>query len=849
MVPCARQIKTFCLTFLALVLLALTPRVSAADDPEARVREIEQLAYAAPPGVSGAKIAALEAQKVALTPAQRQRLEFVRLRNLGLLGKQDEAMQGLVALLKQDLPPPLRDRTYATAANLAANLEKWSMAFGLLEESQRASQGQAEESAVLFSVAAYLYALVDELERARKMGLHALQLSERLGVPLAQCRALAVLGLIDENAKAFKAAEDWRRRQLVACQQAEDKVFVAIAKLGIGQAKRGLGQHAQALAWAEQAIADYQALGFDVGTYSARQTIANSLIALHREPERARRLLNEAVEYYRGENAHQAIAETEFALATLAEQRGEIAQALRHMHAERLAAQAANRSLRDRQLAYLQVQFDNRFNEQQVELLKAEASLADAAMSAARSRQWLFATGAALLLAIAGLLVVLLQRSRRERLRYRWRSEHDGLTRLFNYPHLLQEGEAAFALARSQGRPITALVLDVDRFKQVNDRYGHDAGDEALRMLAGWIRQSIGAQDIAGRRGGDEFTILCDGDAESAEAVVQCLRRLICPVTAFGHSFLFTISAGIRQMDAQTPSLAQLIHDADQSLLRAKRAGRDRVIVHRQASEATEGTQPGSLVVVGSGIQFGRHISERGLTEIQDAEVVMCLTDPYALGMIKRLRPDAVNLGVHYAPGKDRRETYREIDAVIMAELRAGKRVCAVFYGHPGVFADVPHRVMRKARELGLDARMEPGISAEACLYADIGLDPGHRGVQSMEATHFLCYDRQPDTTGLVLLWQVALSGDLTCTRLHAERYGLQALVDKLQRWYPGDHEVILYEAAQLPIESPRIERLPLRALPDAQYQEYTTLVIPPLDELRDDPLTGRGPNCAGEAG
>src|SRR3546814_4424641 len=103
----------------------------------------------------------------------------------------------------------------------------------------------------------------------------------------------------------------------------------------------------------------------------------------------------------------------------------------------------------------------------------------------------------------------------------------------------------------------------------------------------------------------------------------------------------------------------------------------------------------------------------RCLSEIREAKVVFCLADPFALAMIQGLRPDAINLGRHYAPGKDRRQTYREIDEAIMAQVRAGKQVCAVFYGHPGVFDDVPHRVVRKAREEGIPARMGPGISAE----------------------------------------------------------------------------------------------------------------------------------------
>src|SRR3546814_3724665 len=105
-----------------------------------------------------------------------------------------------------------------------------------------------------------------------------------------------------------------------------------------------------------------------------------------------------------------------------------------------------------------------------------------------------------------------------------------------------------------------------------------------------------------------------------------------------------------------------------------------------------------------------------------------------------------------------------------------------------------------------------------------------------MEGAHFPGPAPTAATPGGVRLWQVALAGDLSCTRLHAERDGLQALVDKLLRWYPPDHEVILYEAARQPIESPRIDRVLLRDLPAAHYEEYTTLVIPPLGRLRDDP-------------
>jgi hypothetical protein len=243
----------------------------------------------------------------------------------------------------------------------------------------------------------------------------------------------------------------------------------------------------------------------------------------------------------------------------------------------------------------------------------------------------------------------------------------------------------------------------------------------------------------------------------------------------------------------------------------------------------------GELVLVGTGIQYGRHITQRAISEIKHADVVFCLADSLAMSLLAEVRPDMISLAGFYGDGKDRRQTYREMDAAIMTEVRAGRKVCAVFYGHPGVFADVPHVTVRKARSEGHQARMEPGISADACLYADLGIDPGKRGTYSFEATHFLIYDRQIDPCGLLILWQVALCGDLGCSRFDAVPERLELLVEKLKRWYPPETEVILYEACQLPIETFRADRMRLDELPGASYQEYTTLVIPPARELADD--------------
>src|SRR5690606_15341923 len=352
-----------------------------------------------------------------------------------------------------------------------------------------------------------------------------------------------------------------------------------------------------------------------------------------------------------------ALAETEGILARLAERRGDPQAAVIHLKEAMAATAAAERDARARRLAYLQVEFDIRLKEQQIALLEAEKELAALQATETQRRQWLLAAGLVGLLLTAILLTVLLRRSFLDRRRYRWQSERDSLTGLYNYQQVRKRGEAAFARARGTGRPFTAIVADIDLFKQVNDRHGHAAGDEALRSLGAWISEAVGDGGIAGRSGGDEFTILLDAGAVEAEAMLQRLRRRIEPITVFGQTFRFNISSGVCQVDGNATTLEQLIHEADQALYRAKHERRDRVVCANGTASATPGA---GLVVVGSGIQFGRHASERCLSEIREAEVVFCLADPFSLGMVRGMRPDAINLGIHYAEGKDRRETYRE---------------------------------------------------------------------------------------------------------------------------------------------------------------------------------------------
>lgn len=242
----------------------------------------------------------------------------------------------------------------------------------------------------------------------------------------------------------------------------------------------------------------------------------------------------------------------------------------------------------------------------------------------------------------------------------------------------------------------------------------------------------------------------------------------------------------------------------------------------------------GSLVCVGLGMMLGAHISPRSRSHIEQADVVFAaVSDPLVELWLQQMHGDVRSLQGCYATGKSRHDTYREMVDTILAEVRAGRRVCGVFYGHPGVFAQAPHRSIEQARREGFDAHMEPGISAEDCLYADLGIDPGNYGCQHYEASQFMFYRRVVDPSAYLILWQVGHAGDRSVSRTITGPAYRRLLVELLGHHYPLEHEVVAYEAATLPISTPRIDAMPLSALVDAELKLQTTLVIPPARPMQ----------------
>ncbi|HEV7477425.1 MAG TPA: diguanylate cyclase [Burkholderiales bacterium] len=159
-------------------------------------------------------------------------------------------------------------------------------------------------------------------------------------------------------------------------------------------------------------------------------------------------------------------------------------------------------------------------------------------------------------------------------------SRTDALSRLPNRGHWEEEVAAAAQRCRSSGQEAALMMIDIDYFKAINDRYGHPAGDEVIRAVAAILRDSLRGNDIAGRYGGEEFGVLLpETPAAGATATAERLRaRVEAADLERSLGIRGTVSVGIAFFSMRDAGHAQWIARADRALYMAKGAGRNRVV-------------------------------------------------------------------------------------------------------------------------------------------------------------------------------------------------------------------------------------------------------------------------------
>ena len=175
--------------------------------------------------------------------------------------------------------------------------------------------------------------------------------------------------------------------------------------------------------------------------------------------------------------------------------------------------------------------------------------------------------------------------ARRERQALSWTSTHDALTELANRREF--ERRIVEVLGNRRREPVSALFIDLDHFKAVNDTAGHAAGDRMLQQVAQLLSVKVRGSDLVARIGGDEFAVLlasCDRHHAAAIATKMCAAVAGYRLRHDGHELQVGASIGVVELDPSLPDMASVLAAADAACYEAKRAGRNGVVVHGQAS-------------------------------------------------------------------------------------------------------------------------------------------------------------------------------------------------------------------------------------------------------------------------
>ncbi|HEY4139980.1 MAG TPA: GGDEF domain-containing protein [Pseudolabrys sp.] len=161
---------------------------------------------------------------------------------------------------------------------------------------------------------------------------------------------------------------------------------------------------------------------------------------------------------------------------------------------------------------------------------------------------------------------------------YRLAATTDHLTGLFNRRAFLEAANVMAARQSTRGEAVTLLMFDLDRFKSINDRFGHGVGDSALKVFADVASSSVRSTDVFGRLGGEEFAAIIPEETEGALQVAERLRLAFqdAGVTIDGREIGATVSIGVATSYAAAPNLDALLLRADEALYAAKNGGRNR---------------------------------------------------------------------------------------------------------------------------------------------------------------------------------------------------------------------------------------------------------------------------------
>jgi diguanylate cyclase (GGDEF)-like protein len=443
--------------------------------------------------------------------------------------------------------------------------------------SARAGNEKARLDALSNIANVYADAKVAQYDRAIEYYRQLIVEYEKHGQPNDVADTLFNIGSTLETKGNFAAAELHYRRALAAFEKLQRAEDIAYTKRALGSALMKQDRVKEALSYFDAALSFYETQN-DAGNVAFVKQFRGSA---YRRLGRAGEALHDlavARQYFEKENNARFLEKNTDEAALVYEQLGDWRNANEFRKRNAALQQELAVSRRDELSSRLRVEFDAEKKERENRALARENTLRATALREAQRNQKLQLAVIALTALLAVALAVLFWRQLANTRKMRVMAMTDELTRLPNRRHILAATENAFAEARRNGHRVAVIVLDIDRFKRINDLYGHAAGDVVLKSVAHTCRLALRPSDQIGRIGGEEFLIVVH-PATSAQAteIAERLRTAIerLDFTSIADTLQVTISLGVWLTNEYDVSAA--IAAADSLLYRSKEGGRNRV--------------------------------------------------------------------------------------------------------------------------------------------------------------------------------------------------------------------------------------------------------------------------------
>lgn len=514
------------------------------------------------------------------SPEQVEKLTYLRAYADVYAGRCDAAVRRAEQLIRTGLSEDVKARSSALMVNCYASSRQFLRGLRELDRlfSLTARASQSETSQHSLFAAANLYNQVGQY----RLGL--LDVTALLGKsgpvsPRNRCFSEQLRLDLLERLGELPPDEVPIQKLIDLCLALGEPMVANFGRIVLANQKVAAGHRSEAEAILLNNLAQMEATRYPRLITQAKALLAEFLLAdgnLHA----AQTYASQAVAGGTFDRAILPLVNAHKVLYEVAQRRGDVVAALEHYRAFAEADKAYLNEIKTRELAYQIVRQENQQKNQQIELLNRRNRVLQLQQTIDKSS----AQNSRLLMLLATVLALVLglwaYKTRRLHASLRKMAETDALTGVCNRHHFTLQTEKALFRCAANGEPVALVMFDLDHFKTVNDSYGHNTGDWALKRVAEACRHFCRPIDHLGRLGGEEFAILLHGcDLKAAMRIAEDCRVRISRIDSSesGYTFPVTASFGVSSTLMSGYDLDRLLSHADQMLYRAKREGRNRV--------------------------------------------------------------------------------------------------------------------------------------------------------------------------------------------------------------------------------------------------------------------------------